>query len=62
MSYVDAHFDRERDRINVVERVNGKREYRELPVNYVFYYNDARGKFKTIYGNPVSTFVIRLTQ
>ena len=59
MSYVDAHFDRERDRINVVERVNGKREYRELPVNYVFYYNDARGKFKTIYGNPVSRFSTR---
>ena len=29
MSYVDAWFDRERDRIHVVERVDGKRTYQE---------------------------------
>ena len=49
MSYVDAYIDRERDRIHVVERINGKREYREYPANYVFYYSDPRGKHKTIY-------------
>lgn len=57
--YVDAHFDRQRDKINVVERVDGRREYREFPANYVFYYNDPRGKFKTIYGNPVARFSTR---
>ena len=31
MSFVDAWFDREHDPIHVVERVNGKREYREFP-------------------------------
>jgi len=59
MSYVDAYFDRENDRIHVVERVNGKREYRELPANYVFYYDDPRGKHRTIYDKPVSRFSTR---
>jgi len=31
MSYVDAWFDRDADRIHVVERVEGRREYREYP-------------------------------
>ena len=29
MSYVDALFDREKDRIHVVERVEGQRIYKE---------------------------------
>ena len=56
MSYVDALFDRTKDRIYVVERNNGQREYREYPANYVFYYDDPRGKFRTIYDTPVSRF------
>ena len=59
MSYVDAYFDRDHDRIHAVERIDGKREYREFPANYTFYYNDNRGKHKTIYGNPVSRFSTR---
>ena len=59
MSYVDALFDREHDRIHVVERVNGKRVYKEYPPNYVFYYDDPRGKFQSIYGTPVSRFSTR---
>ena len=59
MSYVDALYDREHDQIHVVERINGKREYREYPANYIFYYDDARGKFRSIYGNPVSRFSTR---
>ena len=59
MSYVDALFDREHDRIHVVERKNGIREYREYPANYIFYYDDARGKHQSIYGNPVSRFSTR---
>ena len=57
--YVDAYFDRSRDKIDVVERVEGRREYREFPANYVFYYNDPRGKFQTIYGNKVARFSTR---
>ena len=29
MSYIDAFLERDKDRINVVERVDGKREYRQ---------------------------------
>ena len=60
MSYVDALFDRAKDRIYVVERNNGQREYREYPANYVFYYDDPRGKFRTIYDTPVSRFSTRV--
>jgi DNA polymerase elongation subunit (family B) len=59
MSYIDALFDREHDRIHVVERRNGVREYREYPANYIFYYDDPRGKFRSIYGNSVSRFSTR---
>ena len=59
MSYVDALFDREHDRIHVVERQDGERIYKEYPANYIFYYDDARGKFRSIYGSPVSRFSTR---
>jgi len=59
MSYVDALFSRDNDRIHVVERRNGERTYQEYPANYVFYYEDPRGKFRSIYGNPVSRFSSR---
>lgn len=59
MSYVDALFDREKDRIHVVERVEGRREYREFPASYCFYYADPRGKHTSIYGQSVSRFATR---
>ena len=54
MSYVDAFFEREKDAIHIVERVNGKREYMSYPARYVFYYPDMRGKYKSIFGTPLS--------
>ena len=59
MSYVDALFDKQRDRIHVVERINGERVYQEYPANYVFYYDDPKGKYRTIYGTPVTRFATR---
>ena len=59
MSYVDALFDRERDRIHVVERCDKQRVYQEFSANYLFYYSDPKGKFRTIYGDPVSRFSSR---
>ena len=59
MSYVDALYDRNADRIHIVERINGERIYREFPANYIFYYDDPRGKFRTVYGTPVSRFSSR---
>jgi DNA polymerase elongation subunit (family B) len=59
MSYIDALYDREHDRIHVVERQSGIRVYKEYPANYVMYYDDPRGKFRSIYGTPVSRFSTR---
>ena len=59
MSYIDAIIDRDTDRIHVVERVNGKRLYNEYPASYVFYYDDPRGKHRTIYNTPVTRFATR---
>ena len=56
MSYIDALFDRNKDRIYIVERVDGEREYREYPAEYVLYYDDPKGKHRTIYDTPVSRF------
>ena len=59
MSYVDALFSRDDNRIYVVERVDGQRVYRDFAANYQFYYDDPRGKFRTIYGTSVSRFSTR---
>ena len=54
MSYVDAIIDRDKERIHVVERVDGKRVYKDYPVNYLFYYEDPKGKFRSIFDTPVT--------
>ena len=59
MSYIDSLYDREHDRIHVVERVDGKRVFKEYPAEYLFYYDDPRGKFTSIYGTPVARFSTR---
>ena len=62
MSYVDAQFDRDQDVIRVVERKEGKRHFTEYPVKYTFYYKDQRGKYKSIYGDPLNRIVARNTK
>lgn len=58
--YVDAINDSKNDRIHVVERTpEGKRSYREFPANYVFYYSDPKGKYRSIYGDPITRFSTR---
>ena len=60
MSYVDAIHARDEDRIYVVERGNdGKRYFNEFPANYVFYYPDRKGKFRSIYEDSLSRFSTR---
>ena len=59
MSYVDALYSREDNRIYVVERMDSQRIYKDYPANYIFYYDDPRGKFRTIYGTSVSRFSTR---
>jgi DNA polymerase elongation subunit (family B) len=60
--YVDARFDRDRDRVLVAERVNGQRVMQEHPAEYVFYLDDPRGKHETIYGTRVTEFKTRSYQ
>lgn len=57
MSYVDAIHSRDKDKILVVERTpEGKRQYQEFPTTYTFYYDDPKGKHRSIFGDPVSRF------
>jgi len=60
MSYIDAVLDAKADRIFVVERSpEGKRLYKEYPTNYTFYYSDPKGKYRSIFGDPVTRFSTR---
>ena len=61
--YVDAYFNRDSDIINTVERSqDGKRVFKEFPVKYTFYYPDARGKFTSIYGDPLNRIVCKTSK
>jgi len=62
MPYVDAMFDRDQDIIRVVERRDGKRHYHEYPAKYTFYYKDPKGKYKSVYGDPLSRIVCKNTK
>ena len=62
MSYVDALFDRDSDIIRVVERKDGKRHFHEYQAKYTFYYKDPRGKYKSVYGDPLSRIVCKNTK
>lgn len=53
--YVDALLDRQRDIVYVIERdKTGRRVWQQYKVNWVFYYDDPKGKFRSIYNTPVS--------
>jgi len=53
MSYVDAFYDKSRDIVKVVERVNGKRIFVDYKPEYNFYIADPKGHFTSIYGEKV---------
>lgn len=57
MSYVDSYLDRDKDIIHVVERVNGERRYLEYPARYTLYYPDPKGKYTSVYGEPLERVV-----
>jgi len=55
--YVDAIHDRGRDTIYVVERnEEGQRVHTQYPARYVFYYPDPKGKFTSIFGEPLGRY------
>ncbi len=60
MAYVDAIHDKTADRICVIERTpEGSREFKEYPTNYVMYYEDPKGKYRSLYNTAVSKFSSR---
>jgi len=63
MSYVDAFFDRDQDIIRVVERTDsGERKFVDYQAKYTFYYEDLKGKYKSVYGDPLSRIVCKNTK
>lgn len=54
MSYVDAFYDKHKDLVRVVERVDGKRILVDHRPEYNFYVSDPRGSHRSIYGDPVA--------
>jgi DNA polymerase elongation subunit (family B) len=63
MSYVDALHNKDTDEIQVVERVNRQRVYRNIPAKYTFYYEDPHGgRYKDMWGRPVSKVVCNSTK
>jgi DNA polymerase elongation subunit (family B) len=55
MSYIDAFYDRDQDQILVVERDDaGQRHFKEYPARHIFYYEDARGKYTSIFGKSLT--------
>jgi len=58
--YVDAYFDRDNDVVRVIERDRkGQRRFVDYPGKFVFYYEDPKGKFTSIYGTPVSRTICK---
>ena len=54
MSYIDALYKKDEDKIYVVERDPKKgRVFVEYDARYVFYYPDARGKHRGMTGEPL---------
>jgi DNA polymerase elongation subunit (family B) len=54
--YIDAIYDRKKDEIHIVERVNGKRVFRVVDPEHVFYYEHPAGSYKTIFGDTCKKF------
>lgn len=59
--YIDAYFKRggTEEVIKIVERVNGKRVYKEYQPDYHFFVNDPKGSHRSIYGDVVKKIVPR---
>jgi len=54
MSYIDAYYKRDEDKVYVVERNSkGERKFVEYDARYIFYYPDARGKHRSIFGEKL---------
>jgi len=53
LSYVDAFYNKDKDIVQVVERIKGKRVYNDYPAWRTFYVKDPHGDHVSIYGDKV---------
>jgi DNA polymerase elongation subunit (family B) len=58
MSYVDAVYVKDKDLINVVERVDGVRKFKSFPAHYLFYYQDNKGQYMGIDGKRLTKVAV----
>ena len=57
--YIDAHYDRETDKVLIVGRgKDGRRFYNTVLPDYSFYYEDARGQYTSIHGDNLSKVTV----
>ena len=54
MSYVDAFYDKNKDIVRTVERVNGERIYVDHRPEYNFFVADPKGTYTSVYGEKVT--------
>lgn len=52
MSYIDAQLDKNTNTIKVLERIDNKNVERTHPAQYVYYYEDPNGTYKSMWGVP----------
>jgi DNA polymerase elongation subunit (family B) len=56
MTYVDAFLNRDKNTVDVVERVNGRRVYNSYPSRYVTYFPSVKGKYTSIFGDKLDKY------
>ena len=54
--FIDANYDFKKDRVRVVERVNGQRVFQDYPARHVFYYTHPAGSHRSIFGDACKKF------
>jgi DNA polymerase elongation subunit (family B) len=60
MPYIDASYSKENDTITVVERgADGVRRNVEYPANHTFYFEDPKGKYRSVFGDTLSRYSTR---
>lgn len=61
MTYIDAFYDRKKDTVNVVERLNGRKTFRTYRPEHYFYFEDKNSKSNTtsIFGDKVTKVTAR---
>ena len=56
MTYVDAYYDREEEKVLVVERHNGVKHFVDYDAKYITYYEDSDGTFTSMFGTKLKKY------